>query len=291
MTWSVSATLTGNSSAAELGLDFFENYLGNITGWETTSLLDSGTRCSARFDLTGRNDGTADYSYIHLDTVGTATRIFPLCNSTGVADWTTAINSTSSSTYSLSFGTYSGGDVTLWVSDQDAGSFMLTHSTAKILWLFLAPTYLDVSGVAFPANTVDTTVFGPALGGFVRDDWETPFLTGTPTHQIGTPISSSLRAVYSQFRYDGALIEYPSDNETLYQGFWISMQGSTNGNGPVYYVNQSDVLVNKQSVFGAENDLATGITVTDGTNWWIRTSSDLAASSYWLSTGTVEPTL
>ena len=54
MTWSVSATLTGNSNAAELGLDFFENYLGNITGWETTSLLDSGTRCNARFDFNGK---------------------------------------------------------------------------------------------------------------------------------------------------------------------------------------------------------------------------------------------
>lgn len=291
MTWSVSATLTGNSGPGELALDFFENYLGNITGWETTGLLDSGARCNARFDLTGRNDGTADYSYIHLDTVGTATRIFPLCNSTGVADWTTAINSTSSSTYSLSFGTYSGGDVTLWVSDQDAGSFMLTHSTAKILWLFLAPTYLDVSGVAFPANTIDTTVFGPALAGFVQDDWWTPVLAGTPTHGIGIAVNSALIPVYSQFRSKGTTITYPSDNETLYQGFWLSMQNGNTANGPVYYVNKSDVLANKQSVSNAVNDLASGITVTDGTNWWIRTNSNLAAPSYWLSTGTVEPTL
>ncbi len=291
MTWSVSATLTGNSYSGELALDFFENYLGNITGWETTGLLDSGTRCNARFDLTGRNDGTADYSYIHLDNFSGSARMYPLCNSTGVADWTTAINSTTNSAYSARFDSYVSGDVKLWVSDQDASSFMLTHPDRKILWLFLAPTYLDASGVAFPANTIDTTVLGPALVGFVQDDWTTPFLTGTPTHRIGTNISTSMIPVYSQFRSSGTAITYPSDNETLYQGFWLSMQSGSSANGPMYYVNESDVLANKQSVSGAQNDLASGITVTDGTNWWIRTSSDLAAASYWLSTGTVEPTL
>ena len=46
MTWSVSATLTGNTDSAELALDFFENYLGNITGWETTALFNSGAYCN-----------------------------------------------------------------------------------------------------------------------------------------------------------------------------------------------------------------------------------------------------
>ena len=291
MTWSVSATLTGNTTSAGLALDFFENYLGNITGWETTAVFDNGTRCNARFDLTGRNDGTADYSYLHLDTSGVVGNIFPLINSDGVEDWTTARNIHTSPSYSGEFSGYTGGDVKLWVSDQDASSFMLTHSTMKILWLFLAPTLLDVSANPFPANTASTAFFAPAICGFTRDRAEFPFLGGPPGNQLGVSATTSPRDIFSQFEYQGASVAYPLDNETLYQGFWLYMQEGNTSTGSVCYIDQNDVLANKQSVYNSSMELDSGITVTDGTNWWIRSTGDLTAAAYWMSTGTVEPTL
>jgi len=294
MTWSVSATLTGNTSSGELALDFFENYLGNITGWETTAVFDvsgSNAKCNARFDLTGRNDGTADYSYLHLGKSSSTGSILALSNSNGAADWTTAISVSTSSSYAGGFSGYTGGDVKLWISDQDTSSFMLTHSTMKILWLFLAPTLLDVPAVPFPANTVDTTSFAPAICGFTRDREEYPFLYGPPGNKLGTTANSSPRDVFSQFNYVGSNISYPSDSETLYQGFWLYMQDGSAGVGPVCYIDQNDVLANKETVSGAFNSLNSGITVTDGTNWWIRSTADLTAAAYWMSTGTVEPTL
>ena len=284
MTWS-KIVIPGAATSRDAIRYVADTTMGSMPLW-TTAIPASNTSCrNFRLDISGLNAFEAQsmyfsfnnsYGYIQASTKASAT--WEEVGQSTISSGVNISNDGSSSTYYL------------WTSDQEANSFMITNSEYEIVWGFLVPGkfFLDGPDGFRGSDSVDNQHLNATLLGFGKDGHR---ITGDPHANVGA-------GVLCVTTYD--MLELSSNPQTVQgkvlSGYsWLATVSSNSGGDRNWLFAQTtanDVLLHVGTALGTSSFYATGsplTKVTDGTNWYLRTSTNLAGSHLLFETGTTEP--
>ncbi|WGL30490.1 hypothetical protein SCRES1_gp63 [Synechococcus phage S-CRES1] len=186
----------------------------------------------------------------------------------------------------------SNNTLKFWTSSDATNSFMIVDDTGVPIWVWLECGTWFIIGAAGYSSTTDGMNYTLPVG-----------FTGGSGVVAGLPTQNSYNiSAYPWLQFDlGFQYNHSYDaeidnsvNGTVVQGFRgmqsVSTSSTQNKGYSFGLIDSSDILL---QIGGYNVNMFPNSSlqkVTDGTNWWLRTSPDISASSLLFPVGTSEPT-
>jgi len=273
MTWSKTGSFTAPTATTLILEEFFNNHLGGIGDWEV-----SGAQPNARLYIGDHNAGEQDYIHLRAASGSVAT----LHNSNGASDWTGA---TGSEGYNASLTTSSlSANTDIWTSDQSPNSFMLWNGS-KLRWWWQDCTEWDLYGTPFPDGETSIVIYESNVRGFTNGGAQA--INGPPRYAIGSSPYSQGDTLNAHNHALSTIATQQSRSFRTVQGFHFIASSRAS----VGYCNFSDTLAQSGQSLSSPFSGETTAIMYDGTDYYIRTNTDLAGGAWLMNCGTTEPVL
>ena len=277
MAWSNTATLS-DSTYQDRWRNFFDNHLDGLTGWTVgTHPVNSSASRILRYDYTDAHDSSSQSYYYWYS--GSSTLYEDSTYTSTPQDLATDTSSNSSMYSSTTAGAWK-----VWTSSNDTDSIIVT-SGKVLIWMWLKPS----------------SIFNP-----VKSSWDgstdrpDPILFPVTSNasqrvanwgQTGTTTTEADACPDVAQGTGNAYVQPASD---LFYTTW-GISASDYGYPPFVRYSMTDTLVHVPgngpgSAGDDEMIAAVGALVFDGTDYYLRTDSDLSHAAYMFNMGTSEPT-
>lgn len=262
------------------------------SGWEVATPASQANARNFRLNISGKNP-VLNMSYLYFFKSHIYAKISGSYQSNaGAATWDQVVY-TGSGGMQLSGAT--GINYKLWTTDEVGNnSLALIGSNGNIVWLYVDfDTYITGGSETFTPNTANAQILQTVPMGWSG--------SGTSAH-AGPPYNSSMDVGSYAFMACDLDMTNPGSTNTLMnmQGKVIqgwrgqALAGASNSSDrewPIGVCNSPNLLVHLGASDGGNLGMTNNnpaIKVTDGTNWYIRSNSDLTASAFLLPCGTSE---
>lgn len=287
MTWSLTSTIT-EASKKECIRTFFDDHLSTFPSWTVaTPASDSNSR-NAQYDIGTKN--VYDRTTIEISFRDTFNTINGPINTAGASTWQDAIGNEDGFNLSSSL---SASEYKLWTSSVLTDSFLLLDGSGNLLWGWIeAQTYfiLGADGWNSTARAMEhTTPLG--ITGLDATNGKAS-CTGMPGDTA--KFDSSPHEMGWDLGYNTALVNtYTGANGKVIKGFMANQITGpsylSSRAGAIMHHNSDDFLLHTGITKG--NPIAAQMqTMTDGTNWYLRTNGDVSTMGLLFPVGTSEPT-
>lgn len=277
MTWSLNSTLTATTYQAAYR-ELIDNVISTLPSWDVATPASPTNYRNMRYNMGANNIFDAGYMYFNYSD---SFYINPMQNNNSAATWQDNTNATNNGmTVSNLNGTFK-----VWTSSLLQDSFILTVNG------YIAWGWIECQKWMAQGNSVwSTTTYDMDVSTYLGFSNAVTNVHGRP---YGVPAQNALVAQYDMdFSYSSPYFDGLGLQGKVIQGFSLGAAYSNGKAQPMGRFNTSDFLLHLGSTNNASNFNGQVLQkVTDGTNWWFRTNSDLVQTGFLLPCGTTEPVL
>ena len=283
MVWSLDRSFTA-ANVQDAVRDFIDNTISGLAGWSTAIPASNSTHRNLQYNLGGNNVHTRttmeiNYNGIYHKAVGPY-------NSNGSATWQDSVYS---GTGGMALGSYTGsGTYQVYLSSLLPDSFLLLNQDKDVVWFWHECDKWFIQGPdgwnSTTGSMSHTTFFGASQNTFAFG---------------GVPFSNNFNvSTYTTCGYDldtQASANYwdPDISGKVLKGLTLMGNTSTSALGihgaPLGVISSDDLLLHLGNSGGIAFGSGPLSKVTDGTNWYFRTNSDLNMTALLFPVGTTEP--
>ena len=276
MTWSLSGTISAGTTYQEKWRDFFDNHLNGLSAWTVSAHPGGDTnKRSLRYDYTDAVDSTTKSYYYWY---GNSSSLYE------DATYTTTPGDLGTSTTNAVTMYSNTGTWKIWTSDVNPASMIMTHGKNFIFnWFEPASIYQPFNYPVSGAASNRGVILFPRMTNNVQYAANLGQSSTSASEQSMTPdVTGNINSFY-----------YSCDFARYYDTYNLTQ--ATKQHASFLYYSQSDVLVHVPagsygSTHGNNIVTGTGATIFDGTNYYLRTDSNLNNAAFLINFGTTEPT-
>lgn len=266
--------------------DAIDNHISLLPNWSVATPSAATTSRNMQYDM-GTNN-IFQRQYLHYFYSNTYNEVAGHYNSNSSSTW-------QEHNYTVNAGldfVLSSNTFKFWTSSDATNSFMIVDDTGVPIWVWLECGTWFIIGATGYSSTTDSMNYTLPIG-----------FTAGSSAVAGLPTQNSYNiSAYPWLQFDlGFQYNHSYDaeidnsvNGTVVQGFRgmqsVSTSSTQNKGYSFGLIDSSDILL---QIGGYNVNMFPNSSlqkVTDGTNWWLRTSPDISASSLLFPVGTSEPT-